>query len=86
MTMTFNQFRMVLLNEDSSIKEIIYTSDEYNTERELDEALYQYILKANSIYNFTDWENVLPLEIQCKDKFDNEWYYTDDPVDYFYNL
>lgn len=83
---TFNQFRMVLLNEDSSIKEIIYTSDEYNIERELDEALYHYILEADSIYNFTDWENVPPLEIQGKDKFDNEWYYMDDPVDYFYNL
>lgn len=82
----FNQFRMVLLNEDTSIKEIIYTSEEYKTERELDEALYRYILKADETYDFTDWENVPPLEIQGKNRIDNEWYYMDDPVDYFYNL
>lgn len=82
----YMQFRLVLLNEDDSVKKVIHTSEKYKTIGELNEAIYGYLLEANSKFNFSDWENVPPMEFQVKEFGTDEWNYLSDPVSNWMNL
>lgn len=48
--------------------------------------LYNCLINANQKYNFSDWENVPPMEFQARRKGTNKWEYLSDPIDDYMNL
>lgn len=82
------QFRLVLLDDQYDVKEVIYESDKHelcngwNSSAEMDTCL----LKADERFHFDDWENVPLIEFQGRERGDDTWYYLSDPLEDWFNL
>ena len=84
------RFRLVLLNEDDSVKKVLFTSKEYKPTSYFDngfsEEHYEVMMKYNSIYDFADYDNVPPMEIQAQRKsFGDKWIFLSDPIEDYMN-
>ena len=84
------QFRLVVLNEDDTVKEVVFESKNYTPcsrfSKPISQDLYECLLDANLKYDFSNWEQVPPMEFQIKIKGNDEWRYLSDPVDDYMNL
>lgn len=84
------QFRLVVLNEDDTVKEVVFESKNYTPcsrfSKPISQDLYECLLDANLKYDFSNWKQVPPMEFQIKIKVNDEWRYLSDPVDDYMNL
>lgn len=82
------QFRLVLLDDEGDVKEVIYESDEHklldgwNSSEDMDNCL----LKANERFHFDNWEILPPMEFQGREVSDETWHYLSDPLEDWFNL
>lgn len=83
------QFRLVKLNEQDNVVNILFISKEYKPssifDKPFSEDLYECLMDAHQKYNFDDWENVPPMEFQARRKGTNEWIYLSNPIEDFMN-
>ena len=84
------QFRLVLLNDDDTVKEVLFTSKEYppqsiNGAGEFSKDHYECMMRYNGIYDFCNYDEVPPMEFQYRRKStkDKWWYLSDTIEDYF---
>ena len=84
------QFRLVVLNEDDTVKEVFFVSKEYAPSSKFSvpfcQDLYECLMTANQKYNFSNWEEVPSMEFQARRKGMNEWEYLSDPINDYMNL
>ena len=84
------QFRLVVLNEDDTVKEVVFESKNYmpcsRFSKQISQDLYECLLDANLKYDFSNWKQVPTMEFQIKIKGNDEWRYLSDPVDDYMNL
>ena len=84
------QFRLVVLNEDDTVKEVVFESKNYTPcsrfSKPISQDLYECLLDANLKYDFSNWKQVPTMEFQIKIKGNDEWRYLSDPVDDYMNL
>lgn len=84
------QFRLVVLNEDDTVKEVVFESKEYmpcsRFSKPISQDLYECLLDANLKYDFSNWQEVPPMEVQIKTKDNDEWRYLSDPVDNYMSI
>lgn len=90
-TIKRHQFRLVLLNNDDTVKEVLMESpllegDTRYGSTPFTEALYEILLEYHGIYDFIDYNNVPPMEFQIREEGKDEWDYYSDPIDDFYSL
>jgi hypothetical protein len=83
------QFRLVILDEQDNVIDVLFTSKEYKPssifDKPFSEDLYECLMDAHQKYNFDDWENVPPMEFQARRKETDEWIYLSDPIEDFMN-
>jgi hypothetical protein len=85
------QFRLVLTNDDDSVKEVLFTSKEYPPQSrygagDFAKDNYNCLMEYNEVYDFNDWENVPPMEFQYRRKSTGDtWWFLSDPVDDYMN-
>ena len=80
------KFRFVILDDYDNVIEVLHETQEYNDrwDRKWSEDEYRILLDLDSIYNFSDYDNVPNMGVQI---FKNgEWRYHSDPVDDWFNL
>ena len=80
----------MLLNDDDSVKEVLYTSDEFapccSFEQPLESEHYKVLMQFDAEYNFVDYDNCPPMEFQARRKSTgDEWWFFSDPIDDFFN-
>lgn len=84
------QFRLVLLNDDGTVNEILFESKEYEPcdglTGQFSNDLYDCLLNFGAKYNFSNWEEVPTMEFQYRRLNSNEWRYYSDPIDDYMNL
>ena len=84
------QFRLVVLNEDDTVKEVVFESKNYTPcsrfSKPISQDLYECLLDANLKYDFSNWKQVPTMEFQIKIKGNDEWRYLSDPVDDYMNI
>ena len=73
------QFRLVVLNEDDTVKEVVFESKNYTPcsrfSKPISQDLYECLLDANLKYDFSNWKQVPTMEFQIKIKGNDEWRY-----------
>ena len=83
------QFRLVILDEQDNVVDVLFTSKEYKPssifDKPFSEDVYKCLMDACQKYNFDDWENVPPMEFQARRKGTDEWIYLSDPIEDFMN-
>ena len=84
------RFRLVLLNDDDTVKEVLFTSKEYAPTSgfgdEFGEEHYKVMMQFNEVYHFVDYDNVPPMEFQAQRKSTGDkWWFLSDPIDDYYN-
>lgn len=82
------RFRLVLLNDDDSVKDVLYISKEYTPTSQFangfSEEHYKVLMQFNSIYDFADYDNVPPMEFQAQRKSTGDkWHFFSDPIEDF---
>ena len=83
------QFRLVILDEENNVVDVLFTSKEYEPssifDKPFSEDLYECLMDAHRKYDFNDWENVPSMEFQARRKGIDEWIYLSDPIEDFMN-
>ena len=64
------KFRLVVLNEDDTVKEVVFESKNYmpwsRSSKQISQDLYECLLDANLKYDFSNWKQVPTMEFQIK--------------------
>lgn len=88
--MDYVQFRLVLLNEDNTVKKELFVSDTYKPSSKyggkFNTDLYDCMVRFDKIYDFSNWESVPNMEFQARRENSDEWIYLSNPIDDFMNL
>ena len=83
------QFRLVILDEENNVVDVLFTSKEYEPssifDKPFSEDLYECLMDAHQKHDFNDWENVPSMEFQARRKGTDEWIYLSDPIEDFMN-
>jgi len=83
------KFRLVLLDDNDEVTEVLYESKMYEGDRwgvDFSRDHLECLLKYNGIYNFVDYDNVPPMEFQIDEEGNNLWRFLSDPIVDYFNL
>lgn len=82
------QFRLVLLDDEDNVKEVLFESKIYEpTDQfgQFGEDHYRCMMDFNAKYDFCDYDNCPPMEFQVRRKGSDEWLFLSNPIDDYYN-
>ena len=83
------QFRLVRLDDNDNVVEVLYESKEYEPTDQFGEFgndHYDVMMDFNAKYDFCDYDNCPLLEFQARRKSTGDkWWFLSDPIDDYYN-